>query len=226
MEFGFILAVVFFLAAAIIAFKLSKNILKALMLVASILSITIVVGGVFTFFDFSDLKDNFASSQKIAVIKSGDTALAAMAFGPNETSLAGNDATATYSDLLKNRQYGKMLQDNYKLLIIDLQLIDDLGEIEVTNNKLSAASSKTAIASDDETLKKSVFEAITERILESPVFMFEQYKKGNLAVYPETMVFKAIKFFPSALFKSTAKKMFEGAKLTGEIVFEKILKQK
>ncbi len=226
MEFGFILVIVFFLALTMIIFKLSKTVLKALTLVLSLLFIALLIGAAFIFYDFYDLKNNFASSQKIAVMKSGDTAVAAMVLSPEKTSFVNQTNLNEYSVLLGDRQYSKILEDRYKLIVVDAALIDDLKEIKVTNNVLPATSVKTIMLSNEEKLKEAVFEEIIKQVFESPTFIFEQYKKGNLFVYRETPVFKAIKFFPSSLFKSAAGKLFEGAKLTGRIVAKKFLEEK
>lgn len=233
MEFAFIVAIVLFFALSFVIFKLSKHVVKALTLVLSLLFVILIIGAGFIFYDFYDLKNNFASSQKTAVIKSNETAIAAIILEPGETigettgktTFLSQEKLNEYSLFLKSKQYDKMLQDSYKLIIMDSALIDDLKEIKLKNNVLAASAIKTSIFSDDEELKKGIVEEVIKQSFESPAFIFEQYKKGNIFVYPETALFKAIRFFPSALFKSAAKKLFEGAKITGKIVAKKIKEQ-
>lgn len=40
---------------------------------------------------------------------------------------------------------------------------------------------------------------------DSPVFLFAQYQKGNVIIYPETMLFKAMKRIPSSLLQKLVK---------------------
>jgi len=225
LEFAFILVLVFFLALALIVFKLSKTVLKALVFALSLCVIALVIGAAFVFYDFYDLKSSFASSQKTAIIKNNGSAVASMAFNNEETSFADNEKLNEYSGFLKKMQYSMMLKDSYRLIIIDAALIEDLGSIKITNNTLPASSARTAILSNDDELKKNAMEAIIKKTFDSPLFMFEQYKKGNLMIYPETAAFKAIKFFPSSLARSAAQKIFEGAKITGKAVTKKVLEE-
>jgi hypothetical protein len=50
---------------------------------------------------------------------------------------------------------------------------------------------------------------LAEHILssENPLFFFSEFKKGNIVIYPQTSLFKTLKFIPLSLIKDASKKV-------------------
>ena len=75
-------------------------------------------------------------------------------------------------------------------------------DIESTEKKLPS------IADDAGQLKSALFAMLfAKEVMQKPMFLFDQFKKGNILIYKETIVFKAIRVFPSSVFSKVADKL-------------------
>ncbi len=137
-----------------------------------------------------------------------------------------------YQNSFKKQDYKKMLGDNYKMFIIEIKAFDfDDEELDFIGKKISKNilysvlksndpialyKSKTNVdpslygISDPVEFKSRVFALLFSEAIEKrgQFFIFSEYKKKNIIVYPETTVFKFIKLIPTFFIKN----MFEKAK--------------
>ena len=132
-----------------------------------------------------------------------------------------------YSRLYKEGQLDKILKGHYKLMIFSIASIQELPneEFQIGDFLLSKEQIIKALLSDN---PEQVFDTplylsddthwlkayllgfvIVDGIMDlsNPVYFFAQYKKGNIMVYPETAVFKAMKLIPLSLIKSVIERI-------------------
>ena len=103
-------------------------------------------------------------------------------------------------------------------MVFDINIISDIDEdIVVDDEKLSKEYVVSYLESGDATSaqKANMFaDILVGNILSShnPIFFFSEYKKGNIIIYPETALFKTLKFIPTNFIKSLGEKAFYTAK--------------
>ena len=84
-----------------------------------------------------------------------------------------------------------------------------LSEANVYGADIRASDSKIKQPIDDNNkLKAGLFAmSFAEGMKDSPMFLFREFKKGNIIIYKETILFKAIKIFPIGVFDKVAGKI-------------------
>ena len=135
-----------------------------------------------------------------------------------DTDLMTNAQLNEYSSYLKDDDYERILGDSYKLMVFDVEIISNLDtEIEMEGFRITtdeaASTLKSSAANPQE--KAALFSVIlADEILSSgnPLFFFSEFKEGNIAIYPETALFKTVKLIPLSLIENIGKKIFEEGK--------------
>lgn len=137
-----------------------------------------------------------------------------------------------YGNYYSSKDYNTMLASNYKLIIIKIAAFDKPGNIDFNGQQhdrkflldvvkaekpvdtfLAGMLDKLGIAlvrqedleskDDDARLKAAIFATFyTNDLGTNPVNIALEYKKGNILVYPETIMFKVIKFLPLNILES------------------------
>jgi hypothetical protein len=170
----------------------------------------------FIFQDFKDLRENFSVSEKKVILKNEDKVLTGLLLN-EDTDLMSNEQLTDYSSYLKNKDYEKILGDSYKLMVFDVDIISNLdAEIEFLDETITSDKAVTMLKSEtNPEIKAELFSILlADEILSSrnPLFFFSEFKNGNIMIYPETALFKTIKFIPVSLIKDIGKKIFEKTK--------------
>ena len=117
------------------------------------------------------------------------------------------------SSSLAEGNYEELLGDSYKLMVFDVDIISDIDEqIVVEDEPISNEDAISFLKSGERsTVEKSYLFAdiLTYNILSSnnPLFFFSEFKKGNIMIYPETALFKTIKFIPTTFIKNIGQKV-------------------
>ena len=151
----------------IILFKIIKSLVKTALLVIVFLLIIGVIGGFFVFRDVQDLKENFFVQEKLFLLVDQDEVIQgfeATEFDFDTISFLG---PSELSDIEKNYEsgnYQEILGDYYKIIILKKELFS---------------------SNDD-------FANVT--MSSGPLFIFKGYRDGKIIVYPQTSLFKAIKY--------------------------------
>lgn len=168
----------------------------------------------FIYKDVMDLKESFALSTKKVILVDGDKAIAGFLLNGKDNAIEEYDLEKI-SYYLSQKDYNKILGSSYKLFIFDISIISDLDEEIIAGQEkikrdyvISALKSSNFETSLQQ--KTDLFEDIlTGNILDSKAtFIFSELKKGNIRVYPETALFKAVKFVPMPFVKDMSKKVF------------------
>ncbi|MFC1698301.1 hypothetical protein ACFL1H_08250 [Nanoarchaeota archaeon] len=181
-----------YIVGAVLAFIFIKQALKAAALVIIIGIILAVVGVFFIFQDVNDLQTKFPTEPKIFLLKEENQALVGFNVidfaNLQQDDLITADELATISQLLEQKDYKTILGDKYKLFLIDINLIKD----KLTLQELDAVrDSSTPIE-----IRASIFlNALDE--FQDFTLIIKEYKKGNIDIYPRTILFRAIKWIPN-----------------------------
>jgi hypothetical protein len=214
---------VFFIVLAVI-FSVIKKVMKLVFLVFFILSMLSVIGGVFIINDLKDFRENFPTAEKMIILKDETKVLTglAMTTEDEEPVFLTEENIDVYSDYLEVGNFDAVLGDSYKLMILDLNIFEEMppGAMELNDEEFEKDFFISVLKSDDPisllagedvetmyadkiTVKGAIFGILYVEVMQSPIYFFSQYKKGNILIYPETAIFKAIRFMPLGLVKNT-----------------------
>jgi Ni,Fe-hydrogenase maturation factor len=211
MDYWLIAAAVLFVGVSLLIFKLVKKAIKAVIIVLSLTFIASLAFSAVVFVDAINFRNNFGNSSKVFILEGGGSVITGV-YANEELKPIEQSALKSYSDYFEAGDYKSMLGNNDKLIIIDVAVMDGLESLEIDEQVFPAEAVKDVFSSTDEAAKQRFFSFMVAEVFGSPLFFFEQYKKGNIVVYPETPMFKFIRFIPARLIKSVAEKSFEKIK--------------
>ncbi|MEK6838067.1 MAG: hypothetical protein AABX69_05425, partial [Nanoarchaeota archaeon] len=207
--------------SALVMFKVAKGVLKLLLLINAVLSIILAVGGVVMVKDALDLKNNFRITDNLLLFtNSAKTDLIggmAMRGAEPQTGnlrvLEPAEVKALSAHFAK-KDYAAMRGKNHKLILVsEGSVISSVPETAIATTKMSREEALKLLEQTygNEEIVKARALLLSIAASENPLFILSEYKKGNIAVYPETPVFKAIKVIPLSLFKKAAEKILQQA---------------
>lgn len=164
----------------ILVVRLIKSLLTAVVTVLVILTLIIGASAFFAYRDFADLKQNFTNSSKLLVFEHKGS----LVIGATVTSLENKNNViflkpGELTELQKKyekKDYKGMLGSNYKMIVIKSDIITP------------PKTSDDAVAAIDKLLSgRGIF------------LVLKEYKKRNIIVYPETLVFRFLRFVPDSV---------------------------
>jgi len=229
-----IITIIIFIVAAIIIFKIVKTILKTIFIILIFSLLLTAIFGFFSYKDIVELKDNLETESKLMLLQDNEKIAAGFVtadFEEEAEFLTINQITE-YQNNFKKQDYKKMLGDNYKMFIFDMKAFDFNDEeldfvgkkvsknvlysVLESNDPIALYKSKTNIDPaaydiiDPIKFKSQAFAVLLSEEIEKKgqLFIFSEYKKKNIMVYPETALFKFIKLMPTSFIQN----IFEKAK--------------
>ena len=212
-----IVAIIVFALVLVFVWGTFKKLLKLLFYAGIIISLILAVNIFFVYLDFNDLRKNFGVSEKKVILKDDRGILTGLLLD-DDAKLMTDKQLDDYSSYLKNNNYEKILGDSYKLMIFDVNIIKNLddeivigGQTITPNEAIKILKSKNNNAEEKAALFSTI---LSDEILSSrnPLFFFSEFKNGNIVIYPETTLFKTMKFIPLSLMEDIGKKIFEKTK--------------
>ena len=212
-----IVAIIVFALVLVFVWGTFKKLLKLLFYAGIIISLILAVNIFFVYLDFNDLRKNFGVSEKKVILKDDRGILTGLLLN-EDAKLMTDKQLDDYSSYLKNNNYEKILGDSYKLMIFDVNIIKNLddeivieGQTITPNEAIKILKSKNNNAEEKAALFSTI---LSDEILSSrnPLFFFSEFKNGNIVIYPETTLFKTMKFIPLSLMEDIGKKIFEKTK--------------
>jgi len=212
-----IVAIIVFALVLVFVWGTFKKLFKLLFYTGIIISLLLAANMFFVYQDFNDLRKNFGVSEKKVILKNDNEILTGLLLN-EDAKLMTNKQLDDYSSYLKNNNYKKILGDSYKLMIFDVDIIKNLDdEIVIEGQTITPNEAITILRSrkNNAEEKAALFSTIlSDEILSSrnPLFFFSEFKNDNIMIYPETALFKTIKFIPLALIEDVGKKIFEKTK--------------
>lgn len=251
MDTAIVIGIILFIIAAVIIIKLTKKVLKAIFLIASLAAAILIISGFFIIADVKDFKDNFPNQPSLYLFEDKNTLLAGMSvvFGEEEPKpifITKEQLTSFQASFEKNNLQA-IIGNNYKLFILSSNAFKDIDKVKSGDIELSRQEILTLLSSEtplDNFILAQIGEAAPEQQREiykqklkqeagietdaqfkgvlfmllfgtamekqGPLFLFNQYKQGNIIIYPETTLFKLLKIIPSPLLEKAIIQMKPG----------------
>jgi len=205
-EYSLLIAVALFLVVAVIAYKIIKGLLKTALVLVAVASIVLGAGVFLVYMDANKLKENFGSEKNLFLLVDNNEVLSALEFdGESDPQIINQQELDEYSRNLREGGYAKILDGYYKLFILDIAILD----AEAMEDKKISADVFREGNTDE---KAELFASIVSEVFSNTVFLISEYKEGNILVYEETIMFKAIRMVPTALIKTVANKLIDRTK--------------
>ena len=204
-EIPLLIMVAIAVVSAIVIFRIVKSIVQAIILVSVVAIILVGIAGAFVVMDALDLKAKLPASDNLLLISNDDftTIIAGMVMHGQKNATAaqsGGQATpvsaaelAKLNGQFSNDDYAAMLGGNYRLFIIKESSIGPIPDVGPS----AAEDGEFALITD----------SIAKKATADPFFIMSEYKAGNVMVYPESALFKAVKVLPFSL----VRKIFDNA---------------
>ncbi len=213
MPFEQIIAIAAFFLVLVFVWGVFKKLFKLMFYAGIIILLLMAANAYFIYRDFMDLRENFGLSSKEVLLVDGNEVITGIILKGDDFETIGSQQLNEISPELKNKNYEGILGDNYKLMILDVGIIEDLGnEAEVLGRIVPQEEIKKVFGSGSSSQKAILFAALlSEEIIanKNPLFFFSQFKDGNIIIYPETALFKTVKLVPLDFFNNIAKSLFE-----------------
>ena len=193
------------------------------------------VSGYLVYKDAKSLAENFGTENKLFLIDI-DKIEAGFVIAQDEPIFLTQGQVDFYNDLYLNKDYGNMLGDNYKVLILKIDKIEYSSQIlDYEGLRLDKVLIFEIIKSDNpkDLLYNLMFSDKPRQSFDSAfsvdnvefksalalllfmqefkknnvLFIIKEFKKGNIIVYPETAVFKFIKILPNDFINDVVTKL-------------------
>lgn len=202
--------------AAIVIFKVVKSVLQGILFVGAVLAILSAVVAVVVVKDAYDFQNNFQSSSKLLLFSAdnGTRVTSGMLIKVNESMqpLSGADV-AQLNEALDRKDYAVMKGGNFKLLILEEDpIISSMPEtVDIEDRNMSKEAVLQQLRTSSVEQRASVLSALFAlQSSKDPLLIISGYKKGDIVIYPETTVFKAVKILPEWLFRNVGEKLLQG----------------
>ncbi len=201
-----------------------KKVFKIFSIVSTITFILSLVIGALVYFDGQKFNEGFQSKEKIFLLNDEGITIGvslADATNPDTISYFSEDQLTSLTNLNVNQDYNTMLQDSWKLLVVDISMLKDAGSVETSPEQfLTNEQALKLLRSDDpnmvlynsiygeieesqierspnQELKGSIFLIMLNQVLRNdPVTFYKAIKNEKIIIYPETILFKVIKIVP------------------------------
>ena len=193
--------------SAVIIFKVAKGVIQTIFLASAVASIVLAVSAGFIVKDALDFSGKFqAESNMLLFANSEGTALTSGIIMKDKKSdpLASADVARLNQFFVKN-DYKSMLGGSYRLLVIKEAALTS----SFHGKDLKELFESVSGSSEDRAAL--IMALYSKRVSDDPLFLVTEYKKGNVIIYPETPVFKAVKVLPLSLVKKAAGRIAQKA---------------
>jgi uncharacterized protein YjeT (DUF2065 family) len=234
------LIVVAYVLVGFIAWQILKHIMGV---VVTLVVFTIIISALFGFFvyrDIIDMKANLKNGNMV-ILSEENIALSGFLVVEGKGVVLTPEQLKKASTQIAQKEFKTLQDSSYKLFILTPQAIEAIpspeftmeGDSLTTDQALLVLRSSDAVKalgefgiSTDSTSEEAKAELLAEgfeQIIKDPVFMISQIKSKNLVVYPETALFKAMKYIPLAFIKSAVSKLVNETKEVGSDITSKVI---
>lgn len=199
MEYSLIIAIVLAVVVAVVAYRLIQGVLKVAVLAVAVASVALGIAAFLVVMDANDVREGFGSGKNLVIVVDGTTAVFAMELlGSNGSKAINKQDVDEYSKKIAATDYGAIRDGYYKLVIISTKM---------------AEGNETAAKKNYKDEPDEFFVSLAEKAFSDPLFFVSEYKKGNIEVYEETALFRAVKMLPAAAIKSATGKAIKKVKV-------------
>jgi len=216
MPFEQIITIIIIALIAVFVWGIFKKLFKLMFYAGIIILLLMAANAYFIYRDFMDLRENFGLSSKEVLLVDGSEVVTGIILKGDDFEALSSQQLNEFSFELKNKNYEEILGGNYKLMILDVDIVNDLdNQVDVLGQTMPQEEIKKTLKAGSSSEKATLFAALlSEEIIanKNPLFFFSQFKDGNIIIYPETALFKTVKLVPIDLFNDVAESLFTKTK--------------
>jgi len=235
-----IVAAVIIILIWIVARSLFDKLSRALF-IGGIAIVAVVAAAAFIVYeDIQDIKENFQQSSKKIVLADNSRVLTGFSLN-GDIAFMPESRLDELSANLGKKDYKSMLGSSYRLMVFDVDIISglDAGTISISGKQLDKNYAVAVLKSDnalamlkskgisekdlsitkeeaksDSRVKAALFGIILTNDILGPkdVLLLSGYKEGLIKIYPETALFKTVKYIPLSFIENAAKGLFATTK--------------
>jgi len=135
-----IIMLVLVILGALMVFKVTKSILKAVFLAVSVILLIVIIGGYFVVSDANDFREKFPSQPSIYLLKDDEKIIAGFSGILEENftpSPALEEQINSYQYDYEQKNLNKILGENYKLFIMNKSAFDFVNEVSAGEKPLA-----------------------------------------------------------------------------------------
>lgn len=225
MAYELFIGVIIFIFLMVASFILMKKFFKIMLTISLVSLIIFSIFGYFLYKDIMDMQDGFKNSNSLVLLEDNGEILAGIKFG-QETGLISEEEFNFYNENIGNLE--KLNEGYHKIILVKIEVLETLEELEFLDKRINGEDAIEILRSDkpylwffeegsiekislgDEEIEitdslnfKATFFGFvfTKEIMSNPLSLFIYYKQDYVRVYPETIIFKVIKKFPTSLLK-------------------------
>ncbi len=238
------LPIVLLIAAYIVIGVIAWYILKKIIGVIITLSIfTMILMSAFGFFVYKDIVDFKASLKNgnTVIMIENNAALSGFTVAGEQGQVLSKEQLATAASQYEKGTLKELQGSSYKLFILTPQFVEamDSQEFSLEDDPLtkeqvlailrSSDAVKTAagygISSNDlsEEIKAQLLAQVFEEGIQNPIFMIARVKDHTMKVYPETALFKGMKYIPLTFIKKAVSKVANETKEAASDITAKVI---
>jgi hypothetical protein len=212
-DYSLLIAAIGFIVLAVVIFKIVSSIVKTLLLVTVIGSVVLGIAAFLVITDAQDITEHFAEGPNILLLTDGDQALVALVTSDNVSRLVSKQEVETFSQELAAGNYNAIRGARYKLIAIDIAVIESLeeGSVRTAESNYSAADVRQLHSSGRQEEMGEVLTALFAQLFSQPRLLISQYRDGALVVYKEGAAFKALRIFPTLIVSGLPQKLMNKA---------------
>ena len=177
MDVSFLITLVILLIVFYFIFHLLKSILHTVILALVLFCVVLAAAGYLFIGDVRELRENFTNSTKLMLLADKDKiifALEVQSLDMNNSKIVSGATLAEWQRPYQKKNYREILGTRYRLFLLKTEVF---------------GGNATTVEEFRDNLKGVMKES---KIL----FLLKEYNKGNLVIYPETPVFKLVRYLP------------------------------
>ena len=202
-DYSIFIPFIIFIVAGFIAFKLLSGIIKLAVLIVSIVIALMAVFGFFVMIDAQQFVKGMENENNLFLFSDEGEAVVGLSVNKEDGSmLVSMEKLEEYTENLKDEDYAAMKGDYFKVIIIDSRVLEKNGTEE-------GANITEGIMEADGEKKIELFLEVLKGTFSDPITLLTEYKKGNIIVYEETIMFRTFKFLPTSAINSFAEKFLK-----------------
>jgi len=185
--------VLFIIAVVGIVFliRIVKSVIKILF-IGTIIVLVLFAG--FTYFfvkDVSSFTKGITHDKNIFLLLEGEDVVTGITITGLNITTASSINTNKVNKKYKDKEYDDILDGSYKLFIIN----ESAYEVDVELEPVEKIIDEDIEVNSALNAKALAFTQLTiHQLNEDPLFLLKQYRKGSVIIYPETILFKILKF--------------------------------
>ena len=169
MPYGVTIIVALIILGVFIVYKILHEALDFVHVGISVLGIALALSFFAVVYDAFSFKNNFSSSESILAFSDhGKLVLGSAIMAGKDPKVIPQETFEKIASSYDAKDYKAALGDFYKLIVVNISLVN--------------ASQDTSFYSAS--------------LFDNPTRFLSEYKKGNIFIYPETYMFKAIRYVP------------------------------